>query len=90
MNYSVSTDPSRICRSYGTSTLHVTYTRTPDNHKVSADLLHGCLASSADRLSVTDADETGIKVHLPEVPAGMYTLEIRDGERTIRHRLMLQ
>jgi hypothetical protein len=90
MNYSLSTDPSRIRRSYGTSTLHVTYTRTSDNRMVSADLLHGPLASSTDRLAVTDADETGIRVRLPEVPAGMYTLEIRDGERTIRHRLMLQ
>ena len=90
MNYSLSTDPSRIRRSYGTSTLHVTYARPTDSRMVVADLLHGARSSSTDRLAVTDADETGIKVHLPEVPAGMYTLEIRDGERTIRHRLMLQ
>jgi hypothetical protein len=90
MNYSLSTDPSRIRRTYGTSTLHVTYTRTTDDRQVSADLLHGVRASSTNHLAVTDANETGIKVHLPEVPAGMYTLEIRDGERTIRHRLMLQ
>ena len=90
MNYSLSTDPSRIRRTYGTSTLHVTYARSTDDRMVVADLLHGARSSSTDRLDVTDADETGIKVRLPEVPAGIYTLEIHDGERTIRHRLMLQ